>query len=47
MEKHTCTYCNKEHVPNEETKKAFEDTDKGIGLTEYKNVEQLFEEIGL
>lgn len=34
-----------ERVPNAETLKGFEDTDKGIGLTEYKDVNQFFDEL--
>ena len=32
-------------IPNEETLKAFEDTDKGIGLTHYDSMEEMFDDL--
>ncbi len=34
-------------IPNAVTRRTFEETDKGIGLTEYKNVDDLFNKIGI
>jgi DNA-damage-inducible protein J len=33
-------------IPNDETRLVFEETDKGIGLTECKNVDDLFKQLG-
>jgi hypothetical protein len=32
---------------NKTTKKAIEDTEKGIGLKTYKNIDQMWEDLGL
>jgi len=32
-------------VPNKETRKAFEETDRGIGLNKSKNIDDLFEDL--
>ena len=34
-------------IPNKTTRKTFENTDKGIGIKEFKNKEELFKDIGL
>jgi DNA-damage-inducible protein J len=34
-------------IPNEETMRAIEETEKGIGLVEYKNVDDLFSKLEL
>lgn len=34
-------YCNMPHIPNAETRKAIEDVEAGIGLTEVKDVNEL------
>lgn len=34
-------------IPNEETKRILEETDRGIGLVECKDVEDLFKKLGL
>ena len=34
-------------VPNAATRRTLEETDQGIGLTEYKNVDELFDKIGI
>lgn len=33
--------------PNKTTRKAIEDTEKGIGLKTYKNIDQMWEALGL
>lgn len=33
--------------PNEETLKAFEETDTGIGLTKHQSIAELFKDLGL
>jgi len=35
------------HVPNAETRKAFEETDNGIGLTECDSADDMFKKIGV
>ena len=35
------------HIPNEETKKAIEDSEKGIGLTYCKDIDDLFKKLGI
>lgn len=37
----------KPEIPNAETRKVLEETDDGIGLVECKNIEDLFNKIGL
>lgn len=40
--------CEKsDHIPNAETKKAISDAKKGKGLTEYKNLGELFKKMGI
>lgn len=34
-------------VPNAATRKTFEETDKGVGLTEYKDVNDMFDKLGI
>lgn len=34
-------------IPNRETAKAIRDTEKGIGLTHYENVEDMFKDLGI
>jgi DNA-damage-inducible protein J len=34
-------------IPNEETQKIMEETDKGIGVVKCKNIKDLFEQLGL
>ena len=34
-------------IPNEETLKAFEDTEKGIGLTHYENAQEMYDDLGI
>ena len=34
-------------VPNAETRKAFEETDKGVDLITSKNIDSLFDELGI
>ncbi|MCL2096195.1 MAG: hypothetical protein FWH10_04740 [Oscillospiraceae bacterium] len=36
---------NKPEIPNEETRRVFEDTDRGIGLNRCDSLEQLFREL--
>lgn len=36
------TECKLSHTPNAETRKAMEEAEKGIGLTECKDIEDLF-----
>ncbi|WP_252176519.1 type II toxin-antitoxin system RelB/DinJ family antitoxin [Endozoicomonas sp. 4G] len=32
-------------IPNEETLKAFKDADKGVGLTRYDSMEEMFDDL--
>lgn len=34
-------------IPNEETLKAFEDTEKGVGLTHYENAQEMYNDLGI
>jgi DNA-damage-inducible protein J len=34
-------------IPNATTRKAFEETDKGSGLVDYKNINDLFDDLGI
>ncbi len=34
-------------IPNAETRRAFEETDLGVGLNESKNVDDLFDDLGI
>ncbi|MGI9273547.1 MAG: type II toxin-antitoxin system RelB/DinJ family antitoxin [Endozoicomonas sp.] len=34
-------------IPNDETLKTFEDTDKGIGLTHYENAQDMYDDLGI
>ena len=35
------------HIPNDETIRAIEEAEKGIGLTEYNDINDLFKELGI
>jgi DNA-damage-inducible protein J len=35
------------NVPNEETRKVFEKTDKGVGLVKSKNADEMFKKLGI
>jgi hypothetical protein len=41
----TPTECKLSHTPNAETRKAMEEAEKGIGLTECKDINDLFNEL--
>ncbi|MDO8954922.1 MAG: type II toxin-antitoxin system RelB/DinJ family antitoxin [Gammaproteobacteria bacterium] len=34
-------------IPNAETRQAFEESDKGIGLTRFENAEAMFKKLGI
>ncbi|MET4692867.1 type II toxin-antitoxin system RelB/DinJ family antitoxin [Endozoicomonas lisbonensis] len=34
-------------IPNKETLKAFEDTEKGVGLTHYENAQDMYDDLGI
>jgi len=34
-------------IPNEQTRQAMEESDKGIGLTEHENAESMFKKLGI
>ena len=34
-------------IPNAETMKAFEDTEKGVGLTHYENAQDMYDDLGI
>ena len=37
--------CKLSHIPNAETRKALDEVEKDIGLTEFKNIEDLFRDL--
>ncbi len=34
-------------IPNEETLKAFDDTEKGVGLTHYENAQEMYDDLDI
>lgn len=40
-------FCKKNHIPNKETIKAIKDCKNKIGLRRAKNLEDLFEQLGI